>query len=201
METKSKASPFHCSIMNQVSAPMRSTMLSWPQLEQPNGLILDYEIRYYEKEHNKFNSFMARSQTNTVRTDGLQPGVVFGSGWGGVRGGHLPVCSRKHAYSKEAVYSKEVIGAGEFGEVPKGHWKLPGKREIYVAIKMLKAGYSEKQRWDLPSEASVMGQFDHPNIIHLEGVVTKSQPVMIIMEFTEIDALDSFLRQITDSAW
>ena len=96
------------------------------------------------------------------------------------------VCSRKHAYSKEAVYSKEVIGAGEFGEVHKGRWKLPGKREIYVAIKMLKAGYSEKQRWDFPSKVSIMGQFDHPNIIHLESVVTKSQPVMIITEFTEI---------------
>ena len=55
------------------------------------------------------------------------------------------VCSRKRAYSKEAVYSEEIIRAGGFGEVHKGHWKLLGKREIYVAIKMLKAGYSEKQ--------------------------------------------------------
>ncbi|XP_013914095.1 PREDICTED: ephrin type-B receptor 1 isoform X4 [Thamnophis sirtalis] len=150
------------------------------------------------------------------------------------------VCSRKRAYSKEAVYSdklqhystgrgspgmkiyidpftyedpneavrefakeidvsfvkiEEVIGAGEFGEVYKGRLKLPGKREIYVAIKTLKAGYSEKQRRDFLSEASIMGQFDHPNIIRLEGVVTKSRPVMIITEFMENGALDSFLRQ------
>lgn len=72
--------------------------------------------------------------------------------------------------------------------------KLPGKREIYVAIKTLKAGYSEKQRRDFLSEASIMGQFDHPNIIRLEGVVTKSRPVMIITEFMENGALDSFLR-------
>lgn len=39
-----------------------------------------------------------------------------------------------------------------------------------------------------------MGQFDHPNIIHLEGVVTKSRPVMIVTEFMENCALDSFLR-------
>uniref|UniRef100_H3B8K4 receptor protein-tyrosine kinase n=1 Tax=Latimeria chalumnae TaxID=7897 RepID=H3B8K4_LATCH len=150
------------------------------------------------------------------------------------------VCSRKRAYSKEAVYSdklqhystgrgspgmkiyidpftyedpneavrefakeidvscvkiEEVIGAGEFGEVYKGRLKLPGKRELYVAIKTLKAGYSEKQRRDFLSEASIMGQFDHPNIIRLEGVVTKSRPVMIITEFMENGALDSFLRQ------
>lgn len=50
---------------------------------------------------------------------------------------------------------------------------MPGKREICVAIKTLKAGYTDKQRRDFLSEASIMGQFDHPNIIHLEGVVTK----------------------------
>ena len=83
---------------------------------------------------------------------------------------------------------------GEFGEVYKGRLRLPGKREIYVAIKTLKAGYVEKQRRDFLSEASIMGQFDHPNIIRLEGVVTKSRPVMIVTEFMENGALDSFLR-------
>lgn len=83
---------------------------------------------------------------------------------------------------------------GEFGEVCSGHLKLPGKREIFVAIKTLKSGYTEKQRRDFLSEASIMGQFDHPNVIHLEGVVTKSTPVMIITEFMENGSLDSFLR-------
>uniref|UniRef100_A0A674MKD9 receptor protein-tyrosine kinase n=1 Tax=Takifugu rubripes TaxID=31033 RepID=A0A674MKD9_TAKRU len=93
------------------------------------------------------------------------------------------------------VKIEEVIGAGEFGEVYKGRLKLPGKRELYVAIKTLKSGYVEKQRRDFLSEASIMGQFDHPNIIRLEGVVTKSRPVMIVTEFMENGALDSFLRQ------
>lgn len=64
--------------------------------------------------------------------------------------------------------------AGEFGEVCSGRIRLPGKREFPVAIKTLKAGYTDKQRRDFLGEASIMGQFDHPNIIHLEGVVTKS---------------------------
>uniref|UniRef100_A0A3B3ZGU9 receptor protein-tyrosine kinase n=1 Tax=Periophthalmus magnuspinnatus TaxID=409849 RepID=A0A3B3ZGU9_9GOBI len=68
---------------------------------------------------------------------------------------------------------ERVIGAGEFGEVCSGRLRVQGKREIYVAIKSLKAGYSDKQRRDFLSEASIMGQFDHPNIIRLEGVVTK----------------------------
>ncbi|XP_072525449.1 ephrin type-B receptor 1 isoform X3 [Salminus brasiliensis] len=294
-------------IMHQVSSTMRSITLSWPQPEQPNGIILDYELRYYEKDLTEANSTILRSQTNTARVDSLRSGTVYVvqvrartvAGFGKYSSKmcfqtltdedykselreQLPliagsaaaavvfivslvaisiVCSRKRAYSKEAVYSdklqhystgtelslrpdlsnchssmgcptlpgspgmkiyidpftyedpneavrefakeidvstvkiEEVIGAGEFGEVYKGRLKLPGKREIYVAIKTLKAGYSEKQRRDFLSEASIMGQFDHPNIIRLEGVVTKSRPVMIVTEFMENGALDSFLRQ------
>uniref|UniRef100_A0A671PC63 receptor protein-tyrosine kinase n=1 Tax=Sinocyclocheilus anshuiensis TaxID=1608454 RepID=A0A671PC63_9TELE len=90
---------------------------------------------------------------------------------------------------------EKVIGIGEFGEVCSGRLKLPGKREICVAIKTLKAGFTEQQRLDFLSEASVIGQFDHPNIIHLEGVVTKCKPVMIITEYMENGSLDMFLRK------
>uniref|UniRef100_A0A8C6SZR2 receptor protein-tyrosine kinase n=1 Tax=Neogobius melanostomus TaxID=47308 RepID=A0A8C6SZR2_9GOBI len=87
-----------------------------------------------------------------------------------------------------------VLLLGEFGEVCRGRLKIPGKKENYVAIKTLKGGYTEKQRRDFLSEASIMGQFQHPNIIHLEGIITASCPVMIITEFMENGALDSFLR-------
>uniref|UniRef100_A0AAR2K5B9 receptor protein-tyrosine kinase n=1 Tax=Pygocentrus nattereri TaxID=42514 RepID=A0AAR2K5B9_PYGNA len=92
------------------------------------------------------------------------------------------------------VKIEEVIGAGEFGEVCRGRLRIPGKKENYVAIKTLKGGYTDKQRRDFLSEASIMGQFQHPNIIHLEGIITASCPVMIITEFMENGALDSFLR-------
>ncbi|XP_038819197.1 ephrin type-B receptor 1-B-like [Salvelinus namaycush] len=284
--TTNQAAPSIVPIMHQVSSTMKSFTLSWPQPEQPNGIILDYELRFYEKDHAEINSTMVRSETNTARVEGLRAGTVYVvqvrartvAGFGKYSGKmcfqtltdddykselreQLPliagsaaaglvfivslvaisiVCSRKRAYTKEAVYSdklqhystgrgspgmkiyidpftyedpneavrefakeidvstvkiEEVIGAGEFGEVYKGRLKLPGKREIYVAIKTLKAGYVEKQRRDFLSEASIMGQFDHPNIIRLEGVVTKSRPVMIVTEFMENGALDSFLRQ------
>lgn len=102
----------------------------------------------------------------------------------------IDICAKLFLFLIWTLY----LSPGEFGEVYKGRLKLPGKREIYVAIKTLKAGYSEKQRRDFLSEASIMGQFDHPNIIRLEGVVTKSRPVMIVTEFMENGALDSFLR-------
>uniref|UniRef100_A0A3B4CLF6 receptor protein-tyrosine kinase n=1 Tax=Pygocentrus nattereri TaxID=42514 RepID=A0A3B4CLF6_PYGNA len=92
------------------------------------------------------------------------------------------------------VKIEEVIGAGEFGEVCRGRLRIPGKKENYVAIKTLKGGYTDKQRRDFLSEASIMGQFQHPNIIHLEGVITASCPAMILTEYMENGALDSFLR-------
>ena len=63
-----------------------------------------------------------------------------------------------------------------------------------MAIKTLKPGSSEKARVDFLTEASIMGQFEHPNVIFLQGVVTKSNPVMIITEFMENGSLDTFLR-------
>ena len=71
---------------------------------------------------------------------------------------------------------------------------MNGKAELSVAIKTLKAGASDKNRLDFLTEASIMGQFDDPNVIYLEGVVTKSNPIMIVTEFMENGSMDVFLR-------
>lgn len=71
---------------------------------------------------------------------------------------------------------------------------MSGKSEVTVAIKTLKAGASEKSSLDFLTEASVMGQFDDPNVVYLQGVVTRSTPIMIITEFMPNGSLDRFLR-------
>lgn len=43
------AAPSTVSIMHQVSRTVDSITLSWSQPDQPNGVILDYELQYYEK--------------------------------------------------------------------------------------------------------------------------------------------------------
>ncbi|XP_015727895.1 ephrin type-A receptor 1 isoform X2 [Coturnix japonica] len=93
------------------------------------------------------------------------------------------------------VTMENVIGEGEFGEVYRGSLRLPGKERIVVAIKTLKSTYSDSQWWNFLREATIMGQFNHPNIVHLEGVVTKRRPMMIITEYMENGALDTFLRE------
>lgn len=67
--------------------------------------------------------------------------------------------------------------SGEFGEVYRGSLRLPGRERIVVAIKTLKSTYSDSQWWNFLREATIMGQFNHPNIVRLEGVVTKSKGV------------------------
>uniref|UniRef100_A0A3B3HBZ9 Protein kinase domain-containing protein n=1 Tax=Oryzias latipes TaxID=8090 RepID=A0A3B3HBZ9_ORYLA len=64
-----------------------------------------------------------------------------------------------------------------------------GRGEVTVAIKTLKPGDSEKQRHYFLSEASIMGQFSHPNFIQLEGVVTNLKHALIVKEYMENGAL------------
>lgn len=72
----------------------------------------------------------------------------------------------------------------------RGILKAPGRKEVAVAIKTLKPGYTEKQRQDFLSEASIMGQFSHQNIIRLEGVVTKCKD---FCEFSAVSLFSDFI--------
>uniref|UniRef100_A0A8C1BMZ3 Ephrin type-B receptor 3 n=1 Tax=Cyprinus carpio carpio TaxID=630221 RepID=A0A8C1BMZ3_CYPCA len=242
--TTNQAAPSAVPTVHLMGASANTMSLSWLPPEKPNGIILDYEIKYHEKGEAIAHTMTA--QRSSARIEGLKPGTPYVvqvrartvAGYGRYssptdfstnhqgmkqRNGSESEYTEKlqqyitpgmkvyidpftyedpneaiREFAKEidvsCVKIEEVIGAGEFGEVCRGRLKLPGRREIIVAIKTLKAGYTERQRRDFLSEASIMGQFDHPNIIRLEGVVTKSRPVMIVTEFMENGALDSFLR-------
>uniref|UniRef100_A0A7N6BIG1 Ephrin type-B receptor 3 n=1 Tax=Anabas testudineus TaxID=64144 RepID=A0A7N6BIG1_ANATE len=187
--TTNQAAPSAVPTVHLMAATASTMSLSWLPPEKPNGIILDYEIKYHEKVSGTIH-FPVLATESPIVTPGMKVYIdpfTYEDPNEAVR-----------EFAKEidvsCVKIEEVIGAGEFGEVCRGRLKLPGRREIIVAIKTLKVGYTDRQRRDFLSEASIMGQFDHPNIIRLEGVVTKSRPVMIVTEFMENGALDSFLR-------
>lgn len=46
-----------------------------------------------------------------------------------------------------------------------------------MAVKTLLPGSVPKAKADFLLEASIMGQFEHENVIHLIGVVTRTEPV------------------------
>ena len=48
---------------------------------------------------------------------------------------------------------------------------------LHVAVKRLQENASEEERVKFLQEAALMGQFSHPHIISLYGVVTVAPPV------------------------
>ncbi|XP_045554585.1 ephrin type-A receptor 6 [Salmo salar] len=285
--TTDQTGPSLVGVVRKDWASDNSIALSWTEVEQQPNDILDYEIKYYDKEQEQSGYSSTRTKAVSVVVTGLKPATVYvfhvrartaagftaysnkfdfstGDEYSGMaadqgqvlvvvtaavggfsllviltlfflitgrcqsfikdkrksddkRRDHfqnvLPVPGIKtyvdpdtyedptqaaHEFTTEIDPSRirieRVIGAGEFGEVCSGRLRTPGEKEIPVTIKTLKGGYVERQRRDFLREACIIGQFDDPNIIRLEGVVTKSRPVMIVVEYMENGSLDSFLR-------
>uniref|UniRef100_A0A668A307 receptor protein-tyrosine kinase n=1 Tax=Myripristis murdjan TaxID=586833 RepID=A0A668A307_9TELE len=258
--TTNQAAPSPVTSIQASDVTRHSLLLSWQQPDRPNGVILEYEVKFYEKDQRERSYRIMRTLSRSADVTGLNALTEYvfhvrartAAGYGefsapfefstnsdpfpligeGVNSALLLlsvsgvgilllistavfIISRRrskysktkqdseeekhlnpgvkiyvdpftyedpdqaiHEFAKEIdvsnIHIERVIGMGEFGEVCSGRLRVQGKREIYVAIKSLKAGYSDKQRRDFLSEASIMGQFDHPNIIRLEGVVTRS---------------------------
>ena len=74
----------------------------------------------------------------------------------------------------------EHLGSGQFGTVNRGVWQGGGQAGVEVAVKMLQEGTSEQDTVRFLQEAAINGQFKHPNIVQLLGVVTVGKPVSTI---------------------
>ena len=72
----------------------------------------------------------------------------------------------------------EQIGSGNFAKIFNGLWSC-GEECIQVAVKRLKDVASDDDKVLFLQEAAIMGQFWHPNVISLHGVVTVDEPVSI----------------------
>ena len=70
------------------------------------------------------------------------------------------------------------LGSGQFGHVNKGVW-LSLEGPVDVAVKTLKVEASEEEIVKFLQEAAINGQFHHPNIVKLHGVVTVGEPVSL----------------------
>ena len=76
-------------------------------------------------------------------------------------------------------YSSRItshLGSGQFGTVNKGIWQSP-MGAMDVAVKQLQPGASEEEKVKFLQEAAINGQFRHPNVVKLMGVVTVGEPV------------------------
>ncbi|KAI4889024.1 hypothetical protein NFI96_006734 [Prochilodus magdalenae] len=266
--------PSEVPMLHQLNRAPDSITLSWPQPDRPNGDILEYQLRYYDKGSDENSAMSVFSETNTVTVAPLTPGSIYafqirarnergfgpyshtiyfstlameeqsrriqnrlpllvGSVMGGaafllvvaaivivfvfrrrpllsLAGVKYYVDPSTYEDPSEAVKEfareidpahlkiEEVIGAAQFGEVSRGRYRPLGRKEVLVAVKTLRWGVTERERGVFLSEAGVLGQFDHPNVLKLEGVITHSPPERIITEFMENGPLDAFLRENED---
>lgn len=70
----------------------------------------------------------------------------------------------------------EKIGEGAFSSVSRGSWTRMG-RSYEVAVKSLLPNSTEIDKIMLLQEAAIMGQFQHPNIVKLFGVMKQGSLV------------------------
>ena len=66
----------------------------------------------------------------------------------------------------------------------KGLWQSPGGA-IEVAVKTNQSE-KEEERVKFLQEAAIMGQFRHPNVVKLMGVVTVGEPVSFTHTITSL---------------
>ncbi|XP_064406658.1 tyrosine-protein kinase Fes/Fps-like isoform X4 [Halichondria panicea] len=96
---------------------------------------------------------------------------------------------------REQIQVTVHLGSGQFGMVNKGLWQSPvGVKE--VAIKTLKTTSNEEDKVKFLQEAAINGQFQHPNVVKLYGVVTMGDPVMIVLEILVNGDLRNYLIKL-----
>ena len=62
-----------------------------------------------------------------------------------------------------------------------------------MAVKTLKEGAKEEDRVKFLQEAAIMGQFKHPNVVTMYGVVKEGEPVSLGITEERPEASDSLL--------
>ena len=75
--------------------------------------------------------------------------------------------------------------ASQFGVVNRGVWSV-GDEERGVAVKSLADDSTEDKQIQFLQEAAIMGQFKHPNVLTLHGVLTDNDPVSIKTKFDKV---------------
>eukprot|EP00117_Sycon_ciliatum_P002892 scpid98207/ scgid7920/ Insulin receptor-related protein; IR-related receptor; Insulin receptor-related protein alpha chain; Insulin receptor-related protein beta chain len=96
--------------------------------------------------------------------------------------------------NRSAVTLGKELGSGEFGTVVEGVLNM-NERSIPVAVKILNKNNADAKK-SLLQEAALMGQFNHINVVRLVGVVTRADPVLVVLELMSGGDLRSHLHKL-----
>ncbi|NXV46581.1 BMX kinase, partial [Uria aalge] len=89
---------------------------------------------------------------------------------------------------REEIVLLRELGSGQFGVVYLGKWKV----QYDVAIKMIKEGSMSED--EFIEEAQTMMKLNHPKLVRLYGVCSKSYPIYLVTEYMPNGCLLSYLR-------
>ncbi|XP_074913332.1 cytoplasmic tyrosine-protein kinase BMX [Buteo buteo] len=89
---------------------------------------------------------------------------------------------------REEIVLLRELGSGQFGVVHLGKWK----GQYDVAIKMIKEGAMSED--EFIEEAQTMMKLNHPKLVRLYGVCSKSYPIYLVTEYMPNGCLLSYLR-------
>ncbi|XP_051794206.1 tyrosine-protein kinase Fer isoform X1 [Acanthochromis polyacanthus] len=156
--------------------------------EQRRHFIIQYADSQYRFEGTGFSTIpqLIEHHFSTKQVITKKSGVVLVN----------PVVKdKKWILNHEDVLLGELLGKGNFGEVFKGTLQ---RDKMPVAVKTCKEDLPPELKIRFLSEARILKQYDHPNIVKLIGVCTQRQPIYIVMELVPGGDFLSFLRKRKD---
>ncbi|XP_066285628.1 proto-oncogene tyrosine-protein kinase receptor Ret-like [Branchiostoma lanceolatum] len=105
---------------------------------------------------------------------------------------------------KEDIRFEHMIGEGEFGHVVRGRLRVPEGYEVLVAAKSIRSDrITASAVRDFRREMSILTRIHedkegHPNVVKLYGVVTKSEPQYILVEYASNEDLRRYLWNLRE---
>eukprot|EP00058_Branchiostoma_floridae_P028291 XP_002613782.1 hypothetical protein BRAFLDRAFT_85323 [Branchiostoma floridae] len=100
---------------------------------------------------------------------------------------------------KENISLEHMIGEGEFGHVVRGRLRVPEGYEILVAAKCIRPDrMTPTAARDFRREMDILARIHenkegHPNVVKFYGVMTKSDPQYIVVEYASNEELRRYL--------
>nr|XP_045589566.1 discoidin domain-containing receptor tyrosine kinase B-like isoform X2 [Procambarus clarkii] len=98
--------------------------------------------------------------------------------------------------ARHRLHPKEVLGGGAFGVVQLCRVDDVGRNgSRIVLMKQLHSGTKEVLKKEFHQEARTLSHIDDPNVARLVGMVTRTEPLCMLMEFLIHGDLYHFLRR------
>lgn len=97
--------------------------------------------------------------------------------------------------TKEDITVQSLSRNGQFSAISKAVWKT-GTNKYRVAVKSATVQNQMKEHLLLLQEAVIMGQFRHPNVMTIYGVVNEMHSAMLVIEYMHQGDLDTFLKTL-----